>query len=90
MKHHLIIRSALAGLVALSAAGVAGAADDAKKAAQEKCFGIAKAGKNDCASAVHPNSCAGKATADNAPDRWKFVAKGTCKSLGGKLAYAGK
>ena len=90
MKHHLIIRSALAGLVALSTAGAASAVDDAKKTDQEKCYGIAKAGKNDCASAVHPNSCAGKAAADNAPDRWKYVAKGTCKSLGGKLTYAKK
>jgi|PlaIllAssembly_1097288.scaffolds.fasta_scaffold803921_1 uncharacterized membrane protein len=90
MKQHIIIRSALAGLVALSAAGIAGAADNANKADQEKCYGIAKAGKNDCASAVHPNSCASKATADNLPDRWKYVAKGTCKSLGGKLTYAKK
>jgi len=84
MKHQFVIRSALASLVALSAAGGTFAADDMNKADQEKCYGIAKAGKNDCASAANPNSCAGKATADNAPDRFKLVPKGTCKSMGGK------
>jgi uncharacterized membrane protein len=84
MKHQFVIRSALASLVALSAVGSAIAADDMNKANQEKCYGIAKAGKNDCASSANPNSCAGKATTDNAPDRFKLVPKGTCKSMGGK------
>jgi uncharacterized membrane protein len=83
MKHQRIIRNALAGLVALSAAQATLAADE-KAADREKCYGIAKAGRNDCAGA-NPNSCAGEATTDNAPDRWNYVAKGTCKSLGGSL-----
>jgi uncharacterized membrane protein len=45
---------------------------------QEKCYGVAKAGQNDCGTAAH--SCAGQAKADNEPDEWKFVAKGTAKS----------
>ena len=48
----------------------------------EKCYGIAKAGQNDCGTAQH--TCAGKAKKDNAADEWKYVAKGTCEKLGGK------
>jgi uncharacterized membrane protein len=49
-----------------------------------KCFGIAQAGKNDCASGAH--SCAGQATKDKDPGDWKYVAKGSCEKMGGKLA----
>ena len=50
----------------------------------EKCFGIAKAGKNDCQTATH--SCAGTSTADAAGDSWIYVPKGTCeKIVGGSL-----
>jgi uncharacterized membrane protein len=69
---------AIAALIALGAQSAA--AED--KAPKEKCYGIAKAGQNDCGTARH--SCAGKATRDNAPDEWKYVTKGTCEKLGGK------
>jgi uncharacterized membrane protein len=77
-----LLASAIAGLIALGASLTAAAADD--KAPKEKCYGIAKAGQNDCGTARH--SCAGKATKDNAADEWKYVAKGTCQKLGGKSA----
>ena len=48
----------------------------------EKCFGIAKAGKNDCAAGKH--ACSGQSTVDNDPMSWKYVAKGTCEKVGGK------
>jgi uncharacterized membrane protein len=74
-----MLHTAVAGLVALGLAqGVA--AQDAKD--KEKCYGIAKAGQNDCGTATH--TCAGKAKKDNAPDEWKLVPKGTCEKLGGK------
>ena len=82
MNQKLIISSALAGLIALASAGTAMADEKGK----EKCFGIAKAGKNDCASATGTHSCAGQASVDNAPEEWNYVAKGTCDQLGGKLA----
>jgi mercuric ion transport protein len=50
----------------------------------EMCFGIAKAGQNDCATAKH--SCNGQATVDNAPDDFKYVPNGTCEKIGGKLS----
>ncbi len=50
----------------------------------ETCYGIAKAGQNDCATAKH--ACNSQATADNAPDDFKYVAKGTCEKIRGKLS----
>ncbi len=51
----------------------------------EKCFGIAAAGKNDCATKTGTHSCAGQSTKDKDPAEWKYVDKGTCKGMGGKL-----
>lgn len=42
----------------------------------EKCFGIAKAGKNDCQTAN--SSCAGTSRRDKQADAWIYVPKGTC------------
>ena len=80
-----LIASALAGLVAAGSL----AAAPAMAADKEKCFGIATAGKNDCANAMGTHSCAGQATKDKDPGDWKYVAKGSCEKLGGSLT-AGK
>lgn len=74
-----LLLTAVAGLIAV--AGDATAQD--KPAPKEKCYGIAKKAQNDCGTSKH--SCAGKASADNDPEEWKFVAKGTCEKSGGKL-----
>ena len=79
----LIVSGAIAGLVALATSGVALAQDKPAAAAKEKCFGIAKKAANDCGTASH--SCAGQSTADNVADEWKFVAKGSCEKMGGKM-----
>ena len=80
-KHQLIASSALASVLALGLLDAASAADPAGK---EKCFGIAKAGQNDCANLSGTHSCAGQAKADMSADDWKYVAKGTCQKVGGK------
>lgn len=87
MNHRLIASSALASALALGLVGTAHA-DDSK--GKEKCFGIAKAGQNDCSNLSGSHSCAGQASADNAADDWKYVAKGTCKSLGGMTSEEAK
>ena len=87
MNKRVIASSTLASVLAL-ALGQAHAAD--AKPAQEKCFGAAKAGQNDCATATGTHSCAGQAKADKAPDDWKYVAKGTCAKMGGKADDAAK
>jgi uncharacterized membrane protein len=85
MDKQLIIRSAFASVVALAAVSSASAAPAPADASKEKCFGIAKAGANDCASATGSHSCAGQAKTDNAAGDWKYVAKGSCVGMGGKL-----
>jgi uncharacterized membrane protein len=64
-------------------AGVA-SAEEAKAGAKEKCMGVAKAGGNDCATSAH--SCAGHSKMDNDPKEWKYVPKGECEKMGGKIA----
>ena len=81
MNKRAIASTTLASVLAL-AVGQATAAE-AAKAPQEKCFGVAKAGANDCASADGSHSCAGQAKADNDAQDWKYVAKGTCEKIGG-------
>ena len=50
---------------------------------RERCYGIAKAGANDCGNGKH--SCAGRALADAQPEEWKMVPAGTCGKIGGSL-----
>jgi uncharacterized membrane protein len=88
MKSQQIVSSAIAAALALGLVGQASAADD--KAAKEKCFGITKAGQNDCANLSGSHSCAGQAKAEMSPDEWKYVAKGTCKSMNGLSAEEAK
>lgn len=78
-KRQFVLAAALAGLAAATANVHAA---DAEK---EKCYGIAKAGANDCASAKGTHSCAGQAKMDNDPNDWKYVAKGTCEKMGGMM-----
>ncbi|HEV7912907.1 MAG TPA: DUF2282 domain-containing protein [Albitalea sp.] len=89
MNQRLIASSALASVLALGLLSGAHAADD-KSGAKEKCFGIAKAGQNDCANTSGTHSCAGQSKADNGVDEWKYVEKGTCAKLGGKSADEAK
>lgn len=69
--------------VCMATLGNAQAADD-KKADKEKCFGVTKAGQNDCATANGTHSCAGQAKKDMDGNEWKYVAKGSCEKIGGK------
>lgn len=80
-KRQALLASALA-TVCLTGMTAAQAADSDK----EKCFGIAKAGQNDCSSVMGTHSCAGQAKKDMDPTEWKYVAKGTCAKAGGTTA----
>lgn len=86
-KRQALIAAALATVCAATAGSAsAAAAADAK----EKCYGIAKAGQNDCAAANGAHSCAGQSKTDNGAAEWKYVAKGTCEKAGGKTAAPAK
>ena len=75
-----ISTSGIAGLAvtAALAASMVHAPIAAQNKPMEKCFGIAKAGQNDC-SAGPGTSCAGTSTRDYQGNAWKLVAKGTCE-----------
>lgn len=78
----IALASALAA--ALTAAVGAPAAVNAQ-GSTEKCYGISKAGKNDCQTAT--SSCAGTSKKDAQTDAWLSVPKGACeKIVGGSLA----
>ena len=85
-QRHAILAAALASVCAASAIAAEPAAPAGAKVEQEKCFGVAKAGQNDCGTAAH--DCSGQAKSDKLADEWKFVPKGTCAKAGGKLAPA--
>ena len=80
---------AAAAVLALMA-GAAQAADKAQDQAQdqamgaaqgaEKCYGVAKAGENDCMSGPG-TSCAGTSKVDYSGKDWKSVPKGTCVTI---------
>ena len=57
---------------------------------KEKCYGIADAGKNDCANLAGTHSCAGQSKLTGDAGEWKYVAKGTCESMKGMSADAAK
>jgi uncharacterized membrane protein len=83
MMHKPMVAAAIAGLFALGAASSALAQD---KKGQEKCWGVAKAGQNDCANSKAGHSCAGQSKQDNDPYDFKMVKTGTCTKMGGSLA----
>jgi uncharacterized membrane protein len=76
--------TAIGSLLSLGAAVFATPAMAADKADMEKCYGVSKAGKNDCAGAAH--ACSGQSTMDASGKDFIAVPKGTCERLvGGSL-----
>jgi uncharacterized membrane protein len=59
-------------------------------AAKEKCYGIAKAGQNDCANLSGSHSCAGQSKMSDDKGEWKYVASGTCSTMKGMTADEAK
>jgi uncharacterized membrane protein len=78
MNQRAMIAATAAAVLSLSMVSVPAAAQE-----KEKCFGIAKAGQNDCASVDGAHSCAGQSKVDMDKMEWKYVAKGSCKSMKG-------
>ncbi len=73
--------TAIGALLAIGASALAPPASAADKADEEKCYGVAKAGKNDCAAGSH--SCAGQSKASGDGRDFVTVPKGTCERLNG-------
>ena len=76
-KSNLAVTATIASLVALHYAHRSTSSSSRK----EKCYGVSKAGKNDCATKT--SSCAGTAKEDNQSDAFVVVPKGLCGKLTG-------
>ncbi len=71
----ILLAAAVAGVALANMATPAAAADS------EKCYGVAVAGKNDCATAT--SSCAGTSKVDAQKDAFIAVPAGLCEKLAG-------
>ncbi len=82
-----LVGSAIAAVAMLGAHGIASAQSGPAPEpgfSFEKCYGISKAGQNDCQTSTH--SCAGTATRDTQGDAWIYLPAGSCaKVVGGSL-----
>lgn len=78
-KSNLAVTAAITGLIAMGSTVLA--VPSAVAADKEKCYGVSKAGKNDCATKT--SSCAGTAKEDNQSDAFIVVPKGLCDKLSG-------
>lgn len=85
MNQRALVAAAAASLLSTLLVATPAAAQE-----KEKCYGIAKAGQNDCANLSGSHSCAGQAKVDNDKGEWKYVAKGSCKTMKGMSADEAK
>ena len=85
------ILASIATSLAVAVSGIASAnaekskTTDMAKTEKEKCYGISKAGANDCASASGSHSCAGQAKVSNDGGDWVYVPKGACNRTSGGM-----
>ena len=78
MNQRAMIAAAAASLLTTLLVATPAAAQD-----KEKCYGIAKAGQNDCANLSGSHSCAGQTKVSGDAADWKYVAKGSCAGMKG-------
>jgi uncharacterized membrane protein len=85
MNQRTLVAAAAASLLSTFLVAAPAAAQE-----KEKCYGIAKAGQNDCANLSGSHSCAGQSKVSDSADEWKYVAKGTCAGMKGLTAAQAK
>ena len=85
MKKTSATVTAISSLLTLGAAALSASPSfAADKVEMEKCYGVVKAGKNDCAGPAH--ACAGQSK-ESSGKEWIKVPKGTCERIvGGSLS----
>jgi uncharacterized membrane protein len=76
-----LIVGAVASVLTLAAGAAQAQKANVHCAELERCYGISKAGKNDCATAT--SACAGTAKLDSQKDAWVYLPKGACEKLTG-------
>ena len=77
--------AAIGGLLGLGLAGMAGAGPVAPQPNMDKCYGVVKAGKNDCAGPTH--ACAGESKMDGGGKDWIARAEGHLRAAGGRQPH---
>ena len=84
-----MIKAAVSAFLAMAATQVIADTNTQNQGTQNsvKCYGVVKAGMNDCATATA--SCAGSSTKDNQADAFVFVPAGLCEKLVGGSLTAG-
>ncbi len=74
-------------ILSLSTTGALAHLEPKKGENMEKCYGVVKAGKNDCSTKAGKHGCAGMAKTDADPNEWVKLPSGLCEKLvGGSLA----
>lgn len=86
-KLNVLMTAAISGVFSLGTLA-AGSALAAEKTPMEKCYGVVKAGKNDCQTSN--SACAGTAKKDGQKDAWLFLPKGSCEKIVGASLKPGK
>ncbi len=79
MSRKFTTAAVVAAAIATSAAGTL-VSSDAFAGGKEKCYGVAKAGENDCKAGAG-TSCAGTSKVDYQGNAWKMVPAGTCEKI---------
>ena len=74
------LSAALAASMTLALASAAQAGPAAPQPGADKCYGVALAGKNDCAAGAG-TTCAGTSAVDYDTHAWKYVTKGSCETM---------
>ena len=78
-KANLAVTAAITSLLAIGTTALTSTTAEASE--KEKCYGVSKAGKNDCATST--TSCAGTTAKDSQKDAFIIVPKGLCDRLVG-------
>ena len=79
----LFAATVLTAISAMAASGASAHLEPKNNDDNEKCYGVAKAGNNDCASKVNGHSCATLAKTDSDSNEWIKLPKGLCEKLVG-------
>ena len=82
------VLAALAVAAALSSTANAAPVPTVQPSGSEKCFGIAKAGKNDCAAGTH--SCTATSTRNGDKASFVYLPVGACEKIVGASTSPGK
>ncbi len=80
MSNKALVTAAVSGLIGLGVTATSMQVN-AAETEMEKCYGIVKAGKNDCQTAT--SACAGTSGKDGQGDAWIYIPKGTCEKIVG-------